>query len=746
MLRQRTDEAVILADESGVRAAMNEIGAQAVGRAYDVEPVAVRGGCFHAKVSCMLSKTDAHLLVGSGNLTFGGWGSNVECIEHLHPTFAADAFLDAADFFRSLADSPRLKHATGDICSQLGSELAGHAERHPRNGQIRLVHNLRSPISDQLAAFANELGGATSLSVASPFFDHTGISILCSKLGLNSARIHVHPRGTVLSSAGTNWPSGPSGAMVEAVTLEPLEGEDRLLHAKLYEIVCRKGRIVMSGSANATAAGLEVDRNVELCVVRIQREKSTGWRFAPASPPIRQMASPEESAAPETVAVLRASLSGSRITGRIVSAFTAGDVTLYKKSSLRWEPLGITAVTALGDFEFDFGDGWKLASGGQFLLRVEHANGARAQGFVAMPELREIARRIGASSVHFFSLLQNKETPADVAAILEFIYAHPEWLPRREFSGGGGSSHVEPTEPTQVIDLDVLAATEQTWNLKGHQRAAVWSYEARFMSQVFAAFSQRRGPLDATATNQQADDDDDGGGATKGDVDRTEGDSARALACFERLLNLLLDQRPEANQPVRAAQIMRYVVERLQVESLKVYGYLDRLVRAFTHANVAADDADFAQAIMLVWASNLPVAGEQKAMALRRQLLRVFRIVPETPPPLERASDLQERFAATEDLKSLWIRAGGLEIIQEEIKRYWADGSTTPARDDYPLLSALPEWHVLQAGRSARVLRMAQASDHCPACHLGFSSVDALRIRKLGVVTCRGKVLLCEEF
>jgi hypothetical protein len=71
---------------------MGDLGAQSVGRAYEIEPVSVIGGCFHPKLLSVTSKDDAHLVIGSGNLTFGGWGSNLECVEHLHPSFAADAF------------------------------------------------------------------------------------------------------------------------------------------------------------------------------------------------------------------------------------------------------------------------------------------------------------------------------------------------------------------------------------------------------------------------------------------------------------------------------------------------------------------------------------------------------------------------------------------------------------------------------------------------------------------------------
>ena len=100
LIRGGARQALILADVQGVRASLSEQGAQRVGRDYNVEPVAVSyGRAFHPKISVFSDKDESHVLVGSGNLTFNGWGGNVEVLEHLHPSFAADAIADTAEFF-----------------------------------------------------------------------------------------------------------------------------------------------------------------------------------------------------------------------------------------------------------------------------------------------------------------------------------------------------------------------------------------------------------------------------------------------------------------------------------------------------------------------------------------------------------------------------------------------------------------------------------------------------------------------
>ena len=69
---------VVLADIHGVRGSLSEQGAHSVGRAYEVEPVAVSGGVFHPKITVLTADKECHLLVGSGNLTFNQPENNLK--------------------------------------------------------------------------------------------------------------------------------------------------------------------------------------------------------------------------------------------------------------------------------------------------------------------------------------------------------------------------------------------------------------------------------------------------------------------------------------------------------------------------------------------------------------------------------------------------------------------------------------------------------------------------------------------
>jgi hypothetical protein len=750
IVRGNIESSLILADVAGVRSAMSELGAQGVGRSYDVEPVAVTNGCFHAKLLSVTSKTDAHLVIGSGNLTFGGWGSNLECVEHLHPSFAPDTFLDTAGFLRSIASSSRIKYAASEQSFELADNLESRVKNLARTGSIRVIHNVGISIIDQVVAFADELGGATQLIAASPFFDGFAIKRLCDQLGITHAHVHVHGGGTVIGSAGTNWPSAGAQAKTVPVAVTFLEEESsRSLHGKLYEVCCRHGRLLISGSSNATLAGLDADRNVELCVVRLQREALSGWAFTSALAPARTTESgPEDEEDKESsVAVLRATLGGRELHGRVISEFTPGLAQLFRKTLLRWTKLGEVEVSSGGEFNFKVGDSWEYSGTGQFLIRLENAFGQAAQGFVALPELREIARRLGANSQNFFSLLQSKETAADVAAIMDFIRLHPEWLPKRELNGGGGGSKPQLDEP-QMVDIDVLTSQSSRRTLLPPAGSTAWSTEVRFMQDVFEAFQQRRGPIDSTATHRERDEDDG-----EDDADSTEEsevaakDTARALQSFDRLLDQLIERDDEHRQSFRALQIAQYVCERLEVETFQVHGYVDRILGSFTSKSVTDDNRQTVLALVLLWSIQITGELSQKATQLRRQALRLCNWFPETAPSLDLVSGFANRFVSDVDATTLWHAAETEKTIQEEMRTFWTVAPETLEPSTFPKLSSLVEWNVLRDGWSPRIIRMPAYSEHCPHCWTALSGVESARLRNVGVATCpRGKVLLCEEY
>jgi hypothetical protein len=149
-----------------------------------------------------------------------------------------------------------------DDRAAIASDLRRSVQGKPANGNIRLLNNLDKSISSQLLQMVEGLGGATRLIAAAPFWDQgAAIDGLCKGLGLDHLYIHSHPKGTVEGTAGSNWPFD-SRSKVHPILLKVMDGEiDRKLHAKAFEVMCKQGRILVSGSANGTAAVLEEGGN-----------------------------------------------------------------------------------------------------------------------------------------------------------------------------------------------------------------------------------------------------------------------------------------------------------------------------------------------------------------------------------------------------------------------------------------------------------------------------------------------------
>ena len=157
---------MVLADVNGVRASLSEQGAQRVGMDYEVEPVAVTNGVFHPKVSVFTSADQCHVLVGSGNLTFSGWGGNCEVLEHLHSGFAPEAIADTAEFFERISEHPRIRHGAARLCADVATDLRRSVQSRTSNRDVRLIHNLDRSIAEQIASAAADLGGAQRLVAA----------------------------------------------------------------------------------------------------------------------------------------------------------------------------------------------------------------------------------------------------------------------------------------------------------------------------------------------------------------------------------------------------------------------------------------------------------------------------------------------------------------------------------------------------------------------------------------------------
>ncbi len=150
ILRQSgCQEIWVVVDAKGYRASLMERRSSRVGQEYRLVPVALPTGVFHPKCTYLSGPEGDLLLVVSGNLTFGGFGRNLEVLEVLEPNVAPLAFEDFAEFLSSLAN--REDFIAPDVSwtstfANLAREAPRNQEGMPTEPQPRLIHSVERAV------------------------------------------------------------------------------------------------------------------------------------------------------------------------------------------------------------------------------------------------------------------------------------------------------------------------------------------------------------------------------------------------------------------------------------------------------------------------------------------------------------------------------------------------------------------------------------------------------------------------
>lgn len=749
---------LILADVHGVRESLSEQGAHRVGRDYEVEPIAVSGGVFHPKISVLASGDECHLLVGSGNLTFNGWGGNCEVIEHLHSGFAPDAIADAADFFELLPASHRVRQGASERCAATASVLRRAVQGRPRNGDVRILHNLDASIADQIAQVTEDLGGAQRLVAAAPFWDSgAALDSLCRALGVKEAFVHAHAKGSVVGTIGANWPR--HGTLpVHAVRVAPMDEAseaNRPLHAKAFEILCRRGRVLVSGSANGTRAALGRDGNIEACVLRIQRDRSVGWTLASAEWPELQGAVEDKAESElKRAGVLRAVLEGDEVIGQVLTPNMSGAVTVYHLAAIGPELLVETLLDENAGFRFAAPDLEKWSwRGGRLVVRVADASGRMAEGFVSIASFAEIAKRGGIVTRHLFAVIFGNETPEDVTAILSWFLEDPHRLSTgaEGIRSGGDTKDDDDSDqlvPIAALDAEFAASLAPTASADRTQRH--WS---RFLEQVMAAFRERRRAFGGTGSGATGEDDDDEPASQQ---KQGEKDPAidKAYASFSQLFGILTKDGNSPRHCEVAFDLTGFICARLRPDLREARSWLERVIRVWLVAGVRPERRDDVATAVLTVLGSAPEAGRYRWA--RSCLLRLG-LDPSAPPPSSDAvNNYQTVLLQQANVAELWARLHTIRTFQEQVHAYLeAVERGRPAPGDYPELPvAAPEaWAVLAEAFGspqvkASLLITDVLSDTCPVHHISLPQQEVHKLRTIGIAmtkNCCRRVVIRRE-
>jgi hypothetical protein len=738
-------EARIFADVHGVADALSESGAREVGRAYAVHPVQVRGsGIFHPKVM-LLEGDDVHLTVGSGNLTFGGYGTNLEVIEHLFPSAHPACFADMANLIEEVVTSPRLAAPDRETLEPWVDRLR-RASGGVEEGAVRVVHNFQRSIADQLVEFAGDLGGAVRLLIASPYFGSAdAVQALADRLSVAELSLHV-PAMLPLNGEVFSFQNSPAS---QAVVIEALEAASggRPEHLKFIEIECARGTLVLSGSVNASAPALSVRQNIEVGVVRLLVGRSSTLSHRPHNgekPSTIEFDSAIDESWPTSV--LQANVVGSALNGVILGAHPHGHWMATVDSGGRRSELGVIDADESGAFAAEFQTLETLAFGAGRAVLILEREGRRAKGFLTFVDMIGLTKRIGASAGSLVRLAAGSTDDDDLATVLEWFAMNPdESLSPWRSSNGENQEHAKPRNYLPVELLDVGLPTQP-----GRPVAQVGNHGAggaaldRLLQRlrgVFTAEADVAAAMAAATDHLESEDVDPLDTNPRNEVDPVVG-------TFDRLWDVLRDRVPLAprSELARMLEIGAHVLTRRAAPLGRVQRFISEwsaLAVSFLLMEAPRDDLDETALFVMCLAAAL----DGGTMAGRRRLLHF----------LGTTAPMDETLAAAElrcwpSVKRLAAHCMGRDTLDDVIAAICADRCAfddimelvAAVRDGRPfpelfVLSEEPEIGRLRArigrNRLERVYVVDGPVASCPKDHRALPTAQFYRLQGRGLAT-----------
>lgn len=273
------NDVTVLVDEAFYLESLAESGARRVGTEYRLLPVALAGGAFHAKITYLRDEHDDDvLMVGSGNVTWAGYGHQLECLDVLRASRDVRAFGDFAEVLRALLgdNSARLGEARPWI--EAIAERAGRLATNPATtaSEARVLGSLPRSISSQVGELLESSRPFERLVAMSPFHseDAGPLRRTAERLGITEVTVAVD--GHTLAT--------PVRDGLKNVTFVRRDAADdsRPTHAKWLEFL-GPHPWVLSGSVNATQTSYEATLNFEVATLRRASPTMLG-RWLPCTP------------------------------------------------------------------------------------------------------------------------------------------------------------------------------------------------------------------------------------------------------------------------------------------------------------------------------------------------------------------------------------------------------------------------------------------------------------------------------
>ena len=722
----------IVADVSGVAGALGEAGAREVGRSYAVEPILVQGGCFHPKFLLVEGDAGPRLLVGSGNLTFGGWGRNLELAEVLSPSAAPAAFADMATFLADLGQAPRVSSSSASTFSTWSDLLrqGSTSEDGPR-----ILHNLASPIADQIAGMADRLGGAERLVVASPYFGRAAAARRLARL-LGLERIHVHVPAR-LPLGGEVFDFERDGGAVP-VTVEALEeSSPRPMHAKLLEIVCDAGTLEVSGSVNASGPALASSANVELAVVRTSVRRLS---IRQHTGPFPERTEEQDHAEASSEKVLSAVLLGRRLSGTVFASGCSGLWSARLDATGEFRDLGDVDVGEDRGFTAGIDAADEIGFGSRRAVLVLHRPGERISGFVTFPDLIELNRRWGAHAGSILRVVNGSDDDEDLAGALEYFASHAD----DSIAPWRAGSEDRRTAASESADRLVSFADLDVRPRAGNDHAPIGSWGTGAMERLLSALRRTiaKGRASGSRSGGEEEEDDQRAGRHTKPPERADG-------IFALLREVLAERIPDDPVPElhRLADLGTFVLSR-RPDPERLAEFVQWWCRlAVKHLRCPSDRPDLQTiSALFILLDALPrraakEARRRLASILGGSVAEVLASLEADPLPPRLGRLVEEASPGRSAILTFVPDVAKEASTFEELPALVAAIRAGIAPPPLPRLDAEPEMARVRAaiarGHAARLPLARRSATSCPKCSIGLPESDRERLRQVGLVVAR---------
>jgi hypothetical protein len=423
----------IIADADGYQMSLSERKSIHVGQDYRVIPVSLKNGIFHPKCVYLSSKDSDLLIVGSGNLTFGGYGKNLEVAEILTPNKNPQAFIDFTDFLTGLKERddlliPEMKWITD---FSILSRNAVKSNVINDSDDLHIISNVRESIAHQLISFCKNSGKIKKLYSLSPFYSDDGeaVRFLSEKTDTDLISISLHPNKTEETSFPFNiaksWKVKTDAVIPQE---ESIKNDKRPLHAKWIEChVENNKKIILTGSINSTNQALLTTNNIEVGVLRtgVDSDNWITWKKTPIPAVTKQNFFPEKGKS--AICIIYANLKDDGfLTGQIIyNSDISGEWTgMLMKPDGESQDLSVN-VGNDGIFKVQIKqlERFSYESSLQVLLTQNNLN---ARGWVHQEDILKITSSNRVNMLSWHRLINREGTEDDEVALLDYLSMHAD--------------------------------------------------------------------------------------------------------------------------------------------------------------------------------------------------------------------------------------------------------------------------------------------------------------------------------